>query len=129
FVGFIQVVDKLGGVYMDVDRRYFSDHTGPTGYAAINLQAGYQRLSGKQALDFVRYRHTDSDLFRVARQQEFVRAAKEQLARYSRFHVSSLLGAIKKNVEIGRAGGRGVDLSTMLNDALFFHDLPRDHFV
>src|SRR5438876_1661023 len=129
FVGFIQVVDKLGGVYLDVDRRYFNNHTGPTGFAAINLQAGYQRLTGKQALDFVRYRHTDSDLFRVARQQLFVRAAKEQLARYSRFHVSSLLGAIKKNVEIGRAGGRGVDLSTMLNYALFFHGLPGGHFV
>src|SRR6266516_4764733 len=129
FLGFIQVVDKLGGVYMDVDRRYFNDHRGPTGYAGINLEAGYQRLSGKQALDFVRYRHTDSDLFRVIRQQEFVRAAKEQLSRYSRFHVSSLLGAIKKNVEIGRAGGRGVDLSTMLNYALFFHGLPGGHFV
>jgi LCP family protein required for cell wall assembly len=129
FVGFIQVVDKLGGVYMDVDRRYFNNHRGPTGYAGINLEAGYQRLSGKQALDFVRYRHTDSDLFRVARQQEFVRAAKEQLSRYSKFHVSSLLGAIKKNVEVGRAGGSGVDLSTMLNYALFFHGLPGGHFV
>src|SRR5438552_16119662 len=115
FLGFIQVVDKLGGVYMDVDRRYFNNHRVPTGYAGINLEAGYQRLSGKQALDFVRYRHTDSDLFRVIRQQEFVRAAKEQLGRYSKFHVSSLLGAIKKNVEVGRAGGRGDDLSTMLN--------------
>ncbi len=129
FVGFIQVVNKLGGVYIDVDRRYFNNHTGPTGYAAINLQAGYQRLDGKQALDFVRYRHTDSDLFRVARQQMFVRAAKERLARYSRFHVSSLLGAIKKNVEVGRAGGSGVDLSTMVNYALFFHGLPGGHFV
>ena len=129
FLGFIQVVDKLGGVYMDVDRRYFNDHRGPTGYAGINLEAGYQRLSGKQALDFVRYRHTDSDLFRVIRQQEFVRAAKEQLSRYSKFHVSSLLGAIKKNVEVGRAGGSGVDLSTMLNYALFFHGLPGGHFV
>jgi LCP family protein required for cell wall assembly len=129
FVGFIQVVDKLGGVYMDVDRRYFNDHRGPTGYAGINLEAGYQRLSGKQALDFVRYRHTDSDLFRVVRQQAFVRAAKEQLSRYSKFHVSSLLGAIKRNVEVGRAGGKGVDLSTMLNYALFFHGLPGGHFV
>jgi LCP family protein required for cell wall assembly len=129
FVGFIQVVNKLGGVFIDVDRRYFNDHTGPTGYAAINLQAGYQRLDGKQALDFVRYRHTDSDLFRVARQQMFVRAAKERLARYSRFHVSSLLGAIKRNVEVGRAGGSGVDLSTMVNYALFFHGLPGGHFV
>ncbi len=129
FLGFIQVVDKLGGVYMDVDRRYFNNHRGPTGYAGINLEAGYQRLSGKQALDFVRYRHTDSDLFRVVRQQAFVRAAKEQLARYSKFHVSSLLGAIKKNVEVGRAGGSGVDLSTMLNYAFFFHGLPGGHFV
>src|SRR3954454_3682758 len=129
FVGFVQVVNKLGGVYMDVDRRYLNRHTGPSGFAAINLQAGYQRLNGKQALDFVRYRHTDNDLFRVARQQMFVRAAKEQLARYSRFHVSSLLGAIKKNVEVARSGGRGVDLSTMLNYALFFHGLPGGHFV
>jgi LCP family protein required for cell wall assembly len=129
FVGFIQVVNKLGGVYIDVDRRYFNDHTGPFGYAAINLQAGYQRLSGKQALDFVRYRHTDSDLYRVARQQMFVRAAKEQLSRFSKFHVSSLLGTIKRNVEVGRSGGSGVDLSTMLNYALFFHGLPGGHFV
>jgi len=129
FLGFIQVVDKLGGVYMDVDRRYFNNHRGPTGYAGINLEAGYQRLSGKQALDFVRYRHTDSDLFRVVRQQEFVRAAKEQLGRYSKLKVTSLLGAIKRNVEVGRAGGRGVDLSTMLNYALFFHGLPGGHFI
>jgi LCP family protein required for cell wall assembly len=129
FVGFIQVVNKLGGVYIDVDRRYFNDHTGPTGFAAINLQAGYQRLSGKQALDFVRYRHTDSDLYRVARQQMFVRAAKEQLSRFSKFHVNGLLGTIKRNVEVGRSGGSGVDLSTMLNYALFFHGLPGGHFV
>src|SRR2546421_10438684 len=129
FLGFIQVVDKLGGVYMDVDRRYFNNHRGPTGYAGINLEAGYQRLSGKQALDFVRYRHTDSDLFRVIRQQEFVRAAKEQLGRYSKFQVPSLLGALKRNVEVGRAGGQGVDLSTMLNYALFFHALPGGHFI
>jgi len=129
FVGFIQVVDKLGGVYMDVDRRYFNNHRGPTGYAGINLEAGYQRLSGKQALDFVRYRHTDSDLFRVVRQQEFVRAAKEQLGRFSKLRFPSLLGAIRGNVEVGRAGGRGVDLKTMVNYAFFFHNLPGGHFV
>ena len=129
FVGFIDVVNKLGGVYVDVDRKYFNNHTGPTGYAAINLQPGYQRLNGKQALDFVRYRHTDSDVFRTARQQVFVRAAKEQLGRYSKFSVLSLLGTIKRNVEIGRAGGKGVDFSTMKNYALFLHGLPGGHVV
>ena len=129
FIGFIDVVNKLGGVYLDVDRRYFNNHTGPYGYAAINLQPGYQKLNGKQALDFVRYRHTDNDLFRTARQQMFVRSAKEQMARYSKFHIPSLLKAIKKNVEVGRSGGRGVDLSTMINYALFLHSLPGGHFI
>ena len=50
---------------MDVDQRYYNDHSGPTGYATINLQPGYQKLNGYQALDFVRFRHTDSDLYRT----------------------------------------------------------------
>ena len=37
FRGFRQLVDRLGGVWMDIDRRYFNDHGGPTGYAKINL--------------------------------------------------------------------------------------------
>ena len=63
---------------MDVDRRYFNDRGGDFGYATINLFPGYQKLGGYQALDFVRYRHTDTDLYRVARQQLFVRAFKDQ---------------------------------------------------
>ena len=82
FHGFKEVVDKLGGVWMDVDRRYYNKNTGASydNYANIDLQPGYQRLDGEQALDFVRFRHTDSDLYRLARQQEFVRAFKEQVA-------------------------------------------------
>jgi LCP family protein required for cell wall assembly len=127
FIGFIDIVNELGGVYMDVDRRYFNDHTGPTGYAAINLQPGYQKLNGKEALDFVRYRHTDSDLFRNARQQQFVRAVKEQVSRFSKFHIPSVLKAIKRSVEVGRSGGKGVDFSTLLNYAFFFRGLPGGH--
>ena len=79
FRGFRQLVDKLGGVWLDIDRRYYNDHGGPTGYAKINLQPGYQRLNGTRALDFVRFRHTDSDIYRTARQQLFVRSFKDQI--------------------------------------------------
>ena len=79
FRGFRQLVDAFGGVWIDVDRRYFNDRGGPFGYATINLYPGYQQLGGYQALDFVRYRHTDSDLYRLARQQLFVRAFKDQI--------------------------------------------------
>ena len=39
----------------------------------------YTADQGSNALDFVRFRHTDSDLYRLARQQAFVRAFKEQV--------------------------------------------------
>jgi polyisoprenyl-teichoic acid--peptidoglycan teichoic acid transferase len=73
FVGFRDMVDYLGCAYVDVDRDYFNDVGGPTGYATIDVNEGYQRLCGNDALDYVRYRHTDSDLVRAARQQDFMR--------------------------------------------------------
>ena len=78
FGGFQRAVNRLGCVYTDIDRRYFNDKGGPGGYATINLQPGYQRLCGKDSLDYVRFRHTDSDFVRAARQQEFLRQAKDQ---------------------------------------------------
>jgi LCP family protein required for cell wall assembly len=132
FVGFIKVVDQLGGVWIDVDRRYFNSHTGPTGYAAIDIQPGYQKLTGKQALDYVRYRHTDSDLYRNARQQQFVKAVKEQVSQISAFHLAlrlpKVVSAIVHNTEIAEAGGKGVDGTTVKNYAFFLYHLPTGHF-
>ncbi|HVF78014.1 MAG TPA: LCP family protein [Solirubrobacteraceae bacterium] len=79
FGGFQRAVNRLGCVYVDIDRRYFNDRGGPGGYATIDVKAGYQRLCGSDSLDFVRYRHTDDDFVRAARQQEFLRQAKDQV--------------------------------------------------
>jgi LCP family protein required for cell wall assembly len=79
FGGFQRAVNRLGCVYVDIDRRYFNANGGPGGYATIDLKPGYQKLCGKDALDFVRYRHTDDDFVRAARQQEFLRQAKDQI--------------------------------------------------
>ena len=78
FAGFRRAVDYLGGVYVDVDRRYFNDVGGPGGYATIDVKPGYQRLRGRHALDYVRYRHNDDDFIRAARQQDFLRQVKSQ---------------------------------------------------
>ena len=80
FAGFIRVVDSLGCVYVNVDHHYFNENNGTpeTDYTSINLQPGYQKLCYENALDYVRYRHTDSDFVRVARQQDFLRALREQ---------------------------------------------------
>jgi polyisoprenyl-teichoic acid--peptidoglycan teichoic acid transferase len=83
FWGFKQAVDRLGCVYVDIDRKYFNDNQPPNGgggaYAAIDVPAGYQKLCGQRALDYVRYRHLDSDLVRAGRQQSFLGEAKGQI--------------------------------------------------
>lgn len=88
FAGFRALVDELDCVYTDVDRRYFNKNVGTaaTNYASIDIQAGYQRLCGRDALDYARYRHGDNDLVRAARQQDFLRQARAQ------FGVQDLLG-------------------------------------
>ena len=81
FNGFAKAVDAIGCVYVDVDRHYFNDNSNPyeESYAEINVNAGYQRLCGQNALDYVRYRHTDTDIVRAARQQDFLRNARAQV--------------------------------------------------
>ncbi|HEY7694365.1 MAG TPA: LCP family protein [Gaiellaceae bacterium] len=132
FRGFKKIVNSLGGVWIDVDRRYFNDNAGlsPTfGYAKINLQPGYQRLTGGSALDYVRYRHTDSDLFRVARQQQFVKAMKYQFKHsFSVLKVPKIVGTLTKNIEVAAGGGGGVSGRTILSYAFFAYHLPPGHF-
>ena len=77
FGGFEDLVNAIGCVYSDVDHRYYNN-TAQTDYSSIDLQPGYQKLCGTAALTFVRFRHTDSDLVRNARQQDFIRWAKDQ---------------------------------------------------
>ena len=81
FGGFRHAVNRVGCIYTDVDRRYFNDNSGPgEPYAQINLQSGYQKLCDYDALSYVRFRHEDTDLVRAARQQDFIRQAKDQLS-------------------------------------------------
>jgi polyisoprenyl-teichoic acid--peptidoglycan teichoic acid transferase len=81
FAGFIRLVDTLGCAYVNVDHRYFNENNGSpeTNYTSIDLQPGYQKLCYENALDYVRYRHTDDDFVRVARQQDFLRDLREQI--------------------------------------------------
>lgn len=81
FKGFIELVDTLGCAYVNVDHRYHNENEGTpeTDYTNIDLEPGYQKLCYENALDYVRYRHDDSDFVRVARQQDFLRDLREQI--------------------------------------------------
>jgi LCP family protein required for cell wall assembly len=82
FAGFKALVNYLGCVYVQVDRRYYHSNVGLAAgqtYDTINIEPGYQKLCGDNALHYVRYRHADTDLVRGARQQDFLRQIKDQV--------------------------------------------------
>ena len=82
FLGFIRAINAIECVYVDVDRRYYNSNVGVPAseqYDEIDLYPGYQKLCGEDALDYVRYRHTDTDLVRAARQQDFLRLARQRV--------------------------------------------------
>ena len=81
FSSFAGVVDEIGGVYLPIDQDYYhyNDGQAENNWASIDIDHGYQRLSGEDALAFVRFRHLDSDFLRAARQQLFIREVGRQL--------------------------------------------------
>jgi polyisoprenyl-teichoic acid--peptidoglycan teichoic acid transferase len=111
FRGFSDMVDAIGCVYTDVDHRYYNN-TAVTDYSSIDIQPGYQKLCGNNqsesgALAFVRFRHTDTDIVRNARQQDFLRWAKSQ------FSSSKLLSSRDKLMRIfGSNSQTDADLHT-----------------
>jgi LCP family protein required for cell wall assembly len=109
FRGFRGVINYVGGVYVDIDRDYFNDNSGGENFAAIDVNPGYQKLKGQDALDYVRYRHGDSDLVRGARQQDFLRQLRNQAG------VKRLL-QLSQRKQIARLFGRYADADKELRN-------------
>jgi LCP family protein required for cell wall assembly len=75
FKGFMRMVDILGGVTMDVEKRmHYTDPYDDNGGLHIDLRPGEQTLNGRTAIEYVRYRGLEGDIGRVARQQKFLKA-------------------------------------------------------
>jgi LCP family protein required for cell wall assembly len=128
FRGFMELVNNLGGVWLDVDHRYLCDESTCPGVSKINLLPGYQRVNATNALAYVRFRHFDSDLYRNARQQLFLKALKQQIsAQLGVDTVLNIMTAVEKNVVVGRGGGKALDIGTLKDYLFFAHQLPSGH--
>ena len=132
FHAFKQLVNQLHGVYINIDRRYYNPLG--TGYSAVNLHPGYQKLTGGAALSYVRYRHTDSDIYRTGRQQLFIEALKSRLRTsltLSNFFykLPGIIGVFKHNLELATAANQPVDLKTLKSYLGLLYDLPPGHLV
>ncbi|WP_285528038.1 LCP family protein [Streptomyces lavendulae] len=74
FTSFMKTVDAMGGVEICTAKAMHDTYTG------LDLLPGTHRLTGGQALQYVRSRHVDgaSDLGRMQRQQRFIAALIKQ---------------------------------------------------
>jgi len=118
FDGFKSVIDTLGGIEINVDKRmYFQTYDG-----LIDIQAGPQLLDGEKALQYVRFRHDPlGDITRVSRQQQFMIAVFKKMMASENYDklpevVPKLLSAIDTNMT----------KSQMLKAALLLKDISND---
>nr|BAL58633.1 cell envelope-related transcriptional attenuator [Candidatus Acetothermum autotrophicum] len=73
--GFEKLVDLMGGVTLNVEKPLKDDKTKPP----IDIAAGTQKLNGKMALGYIRYRdNVTGDLGRLQRQRQLIEALLRQ---------------------------------------------------
>jgi polyisoprenyl-teichoic acid--peptidoglycan teichoic acid transferase len=78
FQAFVDFIDKLDGIWIDVPSEISVDPTGPGN--TITLQAGRQRVFGATALAYARDRHTDGgDFDRSKRQLQVIMAIRDRI--------------------------------------------------
>ncbi|MCF3182872.1 LCP family protein [Streptomyces polychromogenes] len=105
FTSFMRTVDAMGGVEICTAKALHDQNTG------LHLLPGTHRLTGGQALQYVRSRHVDgaADLGRMQRQQRFVAALIKQatgggvLLNPVKFKEvsSTLLGSVRADKDFG----------------------------
>lgn len=115
FDGFEEIVDILGGVEIDVDKRmYYRTYD-----SLIDIEKGLQVLNGEKALQYVRFRHDPmGDITRTERQQKFLIAVYEKAMSAGTFtKLPKLIPAVLDMLETDFTMTQLVRLADLLHDA------------
>ncbi len=133
--GFVQVVDTLGGVNVNVARAFCDPSYDEYGFSrGFAITAGLHHLNGQQALAYARVRKAsgESDFTRAARQQEVISGIRDAIVGGGFLNDPiGLLGAIGQTVqtnvprellpdlaELAAEVGRAQTYRTVVNDPL-----------
>jgi LCP family protein required for cell wall assembly len=85
FEGFQTIIDKIGGIYIDVpkaiddDKYPLDEYEGDIRTTKIHYDSGLQLMDGARALMYARTRHADSDFGRNQRQQQVLMAIFDRI--------------------------------------------------
>lgn len=123
FQGFIDIIDALGGVTVDVPYDMVYEEEG------INLEAGVQKLDGNKALQFCRFRgDSRGDLGRIERQQAFLVALKESMfSAGTLLKIPDLCSAVMANVQTDFTGTQILQIALQLKDGVDFQTYQPDN--
>ncbi|MEO8608974.1 MAG: LCP family protein [Chloroflexota bacterium] len=82
FSGFVELINAVGGVSIDVERSIVDDSypTPEGGVTTIRFDSGVQHMDGERALIYSRTRHADDDYQRANRQQQVISALMAKMA-------------------------------------------------
>ncbi len=81
FQGFVQAIDALGGISVNVDcpiEDRFPDPNSPTGFYDMAIMTGTQQMDGELALRFARSRYGRGDFDRSRRQMKVLLAGRDR---------------------------------------------------
>ncbi|MEA3506136.1 MAG: LCP family protein, partial [Elusimicrobiota bacterium] len=112
---FVDIIDSIGRVELEIVRPMFYEDTAQD--LKIDISSGTQKLDGKEALKYVRYRdNITGDIGRLARQHKFLEALIQKLK--SPLILTKFPGLISAAV-------RNIDTNLSWPDVLTFIDVAR----
>jgi polyisoprenyl-teichoic acid--peptidoglycan teichoic acid transferase len=117
FNAFEELVNQVGGVEMTVEKHYVYDD--PYQDLHIDIKPGRQTMYGETALQYVRLRYdgvTNSDIARIGRQQEFLRALVTKVpSNWTR--IPAMISTVRKYVKTNIPEGDQLKLAKALWEA------------
>ncbi|HWR08296.1 LCP family protein [Sporomusa sp.] len=116
FAAFNKIVDAVGGVTIDVEKRmYYED---PYDNLLIDLKPGVQKMDGRTAIKYVRYRDEEGDIGRIERQQKFVKAMlKEASSPFILPRIPTIIREVNSALNTDMTTSEMLNLAKLLNDA------------
>lgn len=119
FSGFIKIIDAIGGVDVDVEKRmYYNDPYDDNGGLHIDLRPGMQHMDGRTAIEYVRYRDEEGDIGRISRQQHFLKALLSRVSSPAIItKIPGVIGELSSVLKTDMSTTEMLNLAKLLNDA------------
>ncbi len=129
FDGFRKIIDTVWWIDIDVPEAIVdTTYPGPNwSYQTFKIEAWAQTLDGATALKYARSRHSTSDFDRSLRQQLIIKAIREKALSLelitSPSKIKSIYSIVNDHILTD------LDLSQMIQLALFVKDIPKENIV